>query len=371
MKQKQISWVIKSLVPEAVYTNRAEFLQYFHRAAHEAAHRRTSSTVLLGRRRMGKTEIFKRVVNRLFSEQDPRDPLAVVPVYYSFPDTRMDEKRFAKKYLENFMRYYVGFYTRHPEWIHDEPEGEKLLSLLENARSQYPFTRTFDVILNKYHSIICGDAVFPQETAMNTPRRIADIDDTTIVVFLDELQNTRMPQFDFEIVGWLQEAVESPNCPHFVTGSAMSILAREILGRGSLFGRFRSKEIEAMSEYWGAELVLKAADYYGAEVPEILAPVVAERCGGNPYYITAVIQQAAESSTPLADEAALNKILAVDISSGFIWGELHEQVMRWIERINEHHITKWVLYLSALEPDDKIDINRIQEELRAREGLDV
>ncbi|MCP4111563.1 MAG: hypothetical protein GY749_39580, partial [Desulfobacteraceae bacterium] len=40
-------------------------------------------------------------------------------------------------------------------------------------------------------------------------------------------------------------------------------------------------------------------------------------------------------------------------------------------RINEHHITKWVLYLSALEPDDKIDINRIQEELRAREGLDV
>jgi hypothetical protein len=32
------------------------------------------STVLFGQRRMGKTEIFKRIVNRLFFEQDHRDP---------------------------------------------------------------------------------------------------------------------------------------------------------------------------------------------------------------------------------------------------------------------------------------------------------
>nr|VFK47449.1 MAG: hypothetical protein BECKTC1821D_GA0114238_104713 [Candidatus Kentron sp. TC]VFK60479.1 MAG: hypothetical protein BECKTC1821F_GA0114240_104614 [Candidatus Kentron sp. TC] len=42
---------------------------------------------------------------------------------------------------------------------------------------------------------------------------------TEIFKFLDEFQNTRLPQ-----------AVESPTCPHFVTGSAMSILVREILG---------------------------------------------------------------------------------------------------------------------------------------------
>ncbi|MCP4221022.1 MAG: hypothetical protein GY765_40710 [bacterium] len=371
MKPRQTSWVVKPDVPEPVYTDRAEFLEYFHHAALEGAHRRTMSTVLLGRRRMGKTEIFKRVVNRLFFEQDPRDPMAVVPVYFSFPDTRMDEKRFATKYLENFMRYYVGFYTRHPEWIFDEPAGGELLSLLEHARSQYPFTRTFDVMLRKYKSVITGDAVFPQETALNTPRRIADIDDSTIVMFLDELQNTRMPHFDFEIVGWLQEAVESTNCPHFVTGSAMSILAREILGRGSLFGRFDSETIEPMSGYWGTELVLNAARYYQAEVPELMGPVIADRCGGNPFYITAVIRQTAKRREPLENEEALNKILAVDISSGFIWGDLHEQVMRWITRLNDYNITKWILYLSALEPDDKIDITRIREELRAREGSDV
>ena len=147
----------------------------------------------------------------------------------------------------------------------------------------------------------------------------------------------------------MQEAVESPTCPHFVTGSAMSILAKEILGRGSLFGRFRSRPIESMTEYWGSELALNAARHYKADISETMAPVVAERCGGNPFYITAVIQQSVELNKPLIDETVLNEILAVDLSSGFIWGELSDQVSKWIARINEYNITKWVLYLSAME----------------------
>ncbi|MDM8525957.1 hypothetical protein QUF80_21495 [Desulfococcaceae bacterium HSG8] len=38
----------------------------------------------------------------------------------------------------------------------------------------------------------------------------------------------------------------------------------------------------------------------------------------------------------ISDEDSLNNILAVDITSGFIWGELNDQVTRWIHRINEH-----------------------------------
>ncbi|MBV7338144.1 hypothetical protein KFU94_59950 [Chloroflexi bacterium TSY] len=110
-------WVTKPLVPDEVYTDRAEFLDYFYNAALNAAARRTMSTVLLGQRRMGKTEIFRRVVNRLFFEQDPHDPKAVVPVYYLFPNEQPDRLSFAIDYLENFMRYYVGFYTQQPGWF--------------------------------------------------------------------------------------------------------------------------------------------------------------------------------------------------------------------------------------------------------------
>ncbi|ETR66315.1 MAG: hypothetical protein OMM_12955 [Candidatus Magnetoglobus multicellularis str. Araruama] len=85
-----------------------------------------------------------------------------------------------------------------------------------------------------------------------------------------------------------------------------------------------------------------------------MSGIISDRCGGNPFYITAVIQQARELSMPIYDEETLNEILAVDITSGFIWGELHDQVNRWIHRINDFNITKWILYLAALDENNNL-----------------
>lgn len=256
-------WVIKPLVPDEIYTDREEFLEYFYNAAFNVVGRRTMSTVLLGQRRMGKTEIFRRVVNRLFFEQDPHDPKAVVPVYYTFSDDEPDRRQFAIKYLENFIRYYVGFYTRQTEAIVDNYTGDALIAWVEQSRTLYPFTTRLDSLLRWRHSFTKDPtAVSPEQLAVEIPRRVSDVDDSTIVVFLDEFQNTRLPQYEFSIVGYMKEAVESNTCPHFVTGSAMSILAQEILGRGSLFGRFDSHPIGPLSEFWGAELAMRAARHY-------------------------------------------------------------------------------------------------------------
>ncbi|QTA82440.1 p-loop domain-containing protein [Desulfonema limicola] len=374
---KNIPWVVKPIVPEEVYTDREEFLEYFYKAALEAAHRRTMSTVLLGQRRMGKTEIFKRVVNRLFFEQDPKSPDSVVPVYFSFPDTIENKKDFALKYLENFMRYYLAFYTNQPDIITGNTKGEKLINLAKEIRPFFPFKKTLDLAIEWHDDIVKDYSVIPHQDALEVPRRISDLNDSTIVMFLDEFQNTRLPQYNFDIVGFMQEAVESPTCPHFVTGSAMSILAREIIGRGSLFGRFHGHDIKSLSGYWGTELAHKSACYYKIEVPETMAPVLSEKCGGNPFYINAVVHQAAELGQPVSNEKALNKILAVDITSGFIWGELNDQVTKWISRINEYNITKWILYLSALDENTeeenrgRLNIERIQQELLKREGKNV
>jgi hypothetical protein len=371
------NWIIKPLVPEEVYTDRQEFLEYFYHAALEAGHRRTMSTVLLGQRRMGKTEIFKRVVNRLFFEQDPKDPKAAVPVYFSFPDSPTDAVTFGKEYLENFLRYYAAFYTRDYTLIRKNYIGSELAAVLKDARSAVPCPETLDWMIITLRCIEKGESTLPHRDALEVPRRASDNDDTTVVMFLDEFQNTRLPQYNFDIVGYTQEALESPTCPHFVTGSAISILSREIIGRGALFGRFDTEEIKAMSGYYGAELAMKAARYHKAGVSELAAPLIAERCGGNPFYINAVIRQAAKQGKEISGEEVLNEILAVDITSGFIWGELNDQVTRWISRVNEYGITKWILYLSALDENiadetrGRLDTERIRREVKKRSGEDV
>jgi hypothetical protein len=363
-------WAIKTLVAEEVYTDREFFLDYFYKIGLNARTRRTMSTVLLGQRRMGKTEIFKRVVNRLFFEQDYRDPDAVVPIYFSFPDTFKDRWDFAAKYVENVIRWYVAFRLRDKRIL--SKRNVKLPQLQEIVQQKLIMTPGFEGSLEFLDCLLeKKGVVIPEQVALYYPRDVSDSDDSTIVVFLDEFQNLRLPQYDFDVVGYMQEAVESPTCPHFVTGSAMSILAREILGRGSLFGRFRSQQIEPLTGYYGAELTRNAAKYYQTSVSEEMAPIVAERCGENPFYINAVIQQAAEQEQAILDEESLNTILAVDLSSGFIFSELSDQVNKWIERINEYGITKWVLYLSALEEGERLDLDRIQQQLIEKEGQHV
>ncbi len=60
--QNSNNWVIRTEVPEEVYTDRHEHMNYFfYNSALKAATRRTMSTVLLGQRRMGKTELFNMI----------------------------------------------------------------------------------------------------------------------------------------------------------------------------------------------------------------------------------------------------------------------------------------------------------------------
>ncbi len=364
-------WAIRPITPEEVYTDRAEPLEYLYQYALKAITRRAMSTVLLGQRRMGKTEIFKRVVNRLFFGQEHyADPYnSAVPVYYSFQDRITDRWDFSEKYTENFLRWYAAFRLRDISLL--SPKSADTKDLTRIIRDRMPVSEGLDAALSLYDAFPGRNVTVPEEWALWLPRRVSDLDDSTVVMFLDEFQHTRLPQYNFDIVGLMQEAVESPTCPHFVTGSAMSILASEILGRGSLFGRFESEPIGPLTEYWGTELTRRSARYYRAEVPDDTAPVVAARCGGNPFYITAVVRQSVKQGKPLSDEEKINEILAVDLSSGFIWGELNDQVERWIHRINEQGITKWVLYLSALEEGEWIKPERIQQSLMEKEGKNV
>ncbi|ETR67863.1 MAG: hypothetical protein OMM_11133 [Candidatus Magnetoglobus multicellularis str. Araruama] len=361
-------FAIKTLVADEIYTDRKEFLDLFYNEALKAATRRTVSMVLLGQRRMGKTEIFKRVVNRLFFEQDHKDPNAVVPVYYKFPDHITDPWNFSIEYVENFIKWYIAFRMRDPDIL-----DEKFIMLNDLPgfiKSNVELTKGLSYSLRLLEALVKKDGVYPEKAAVKLPRSLSDRDNTTIVMFLDEIQNLHLPQHDFRIVGYMQDAVESPTCPHFVTGSAMSIL-NDILGKGSLYGRFDAEPIKRFTNFYGAELVGKTSMYCKADISEIMRPVISEKCGGNPFYINAVVRRSAKLNEPLNDEESINRILAIDLSSGFIYQELRDQVIKWIDRLNDHNITKWILYLAALEEADKIDPERIQKELKVREGTDV
>ena len=123
---------IQTLVPEDVYTDRQEHIDYLYNAALRAINKRTMSTVLLGQRRMGKTEIFKRVVNRLFFEQDRPEDIhsSVVPVYFSFSDVFLDRWDFSLRYAENLLRWYSAFRFQDTKLLSEEHFPKAKLTFL-------------------------------------------------------------------------------------------------------------------------------------------------------------------------------------------------------------------------------------------------
>jgi len=358
---------LETFVPEEVYTDRQEHLDYFYEAALKAITRRTMSTVLLGQRRMGKTEIFLRVVNRLFVEQNNKEN-AVIPVFFQFSEENITHHNFALQYVENFLRWFAAFRLRDIQLLHTPRDFNELLNYIEK---HITMTRGLYIAIDAAKAIMKKGVVEPAKVSIMLPKDVAYADDITIAMFLDEFQNTKLPHLNFSIVGFFQTSVESLRCPHFVTGSAMSILTDEILGKGALYGRFDYKRIQRFTDYYGEELVLKTSKYYGATIDSGMPTIISDRCGGNPFYITAIIRQAVKQKIEIKNESILNKLLAIDISSGFIWMELSDQVNRWIQRINDYGITKWILYLSAIEENDEIDIYRIQKDLKKYEYVDV
>jgi len=185
-------FAIKTLVPDEIYTDRKEFLDLFYNEALKAATRRTVSMVLLGQRRMGKTEIFKRVVNRLFFEQNHKDSKTVVPVYYKFPDNITDPWKFSIEYVENFIKWYAAFRMRNPDIL--EKKFIKLNDLPDFVKSNIEVTKGFNYSLRMLEAFEEKDGVYPEKAAVQLPRSVSDRDDTTIVMFLDEIQNLHLPQ---------------------------------------------------------------------------------------------------------------------------------------------------------------------------------
>jgi hypothetical protein len=359
--------IVESLIPDEVYTDRQEHIDYYYKAALKAINRQTMSSVLLGQRRMGKTEIFKRVVNRLFYGQENQKDV-VIPVFYQFPENSFSHKAFALQYIENFLRWFAAFHLNSPDLLRNPVEMNDFLNCFENQISMTQGTR---FAIDLFKAVKSDGVVVPEYKAIHMPKAVAFSDNIRIAMFLDEFQNTRKPHQNFNIVGCFQEAVESPRCPHFVTGSAISILHDEILGKGALYGRFRADRIASFTDYYATELVHRAALFYHADISLEMAPVIADKCGGNPFYITAIVQQAAIQEMRIDQEETLNEIMAIDISSGFIWAELSDQVNGWIKRINELGITKWVLYLAAIEEKDEIDLYRIQHALKEYEYVEI
>jgi len=156
------------------------------------------------------------------------------------------------------------------------------------------------------------------ECAVGALRFVADRNKEPIFVMLDEFQPVIKIKDESgispNVLGRYQEAVDSRRCPHLVTGSAVPLLTKDIIGRGSLFGSFRAVYIRGLEGYHVFELCQKLGKYYAVEVNPEMSAELARRTGGNPFYLDCIFAGAEGVGKNLNDIASVNEIISYELT---------------------------------------------------------
>ncbi|MFQ6119589.1 MAG: hypothetical protein ACE5KE_06860, partial [Methanosarcinales archaeon] len=318
---------IFEVLSDKIFTDREEVLNYFWELIKEYIPRYVvANTVLIAHRRQGKTEIFHRLYNKAFWEQDK-----VVPIYYTFEEANFETRNFSNQYFKNFVMQYIAFKEKNPRYLKRDIDYNDMREYGKKAGNQ-----GLEEIVERYYS---GkhDAWF-LKTAIQGPRIVADLNKERILVMLDEFHNVKRIRnkdgTDPNALGYYQYGVESWICPHFIN---------EIVGSGALYGRFHYYRMGGLKPTDGEVLAKKLAKEFGVKIGEGIGTILSEKVGGNPFYITCVIQSAKELTKNIYTIEDVDELFCYDVTQGGIWAEVMNHLANTVLQINEKWVTEQVL----------------------------
>jgi len=347
------------VLSDEIFTDREELLAQLKNLAYEAKFKRYISHSLLGHRRIGKTEVMKRAYNELFWEQDE-----IVPVYIDFDQLRMTTELFASEYLSRFLSQYLAFKTKNPSIVNQR-------GFLEIAREYAQDTDNHVVIkiLDEYQRVSQGwMSWMTYDCAVNAPLDISRETGEPMYIMLDEFQHVieicdenGLPA---NALGKFRPPIESRRCPHLISGSAVTLMTQDILGRGSLFGRTRPIYIRGLEGYHVEELCQKLGKYHSVSITSEMSGELYRRTGGNPFYLNCIFARARKLNRDLVDYTAVNSVISYELTQGTIWSELYRQLNYYFVTINEKDITKNIFYFASRYQDEEIKPKEVAQNMR-------
>ncbi|MCP4157440.1 MAG: hypothetical protein GY757_57550, partial [bacterium] len=98
-----------------LFTGRKEELTFFLKWINDIKEKKSQSTAVMARRKMGKTAILERLFNITFFKND-----GVIPFYYEVKENKMWVVDFCQEFFLTFIYQYIAFKTRKPEYLKPE-----------------------------------------------------------------------------------------------------------------------------------------------------------------------------------------------------------------------------------------------------------
>ncbi|MCI0470771.1 MAG: hypothetical protein L0Y73_03840, partial [Candidatus Aminicenantes bacterium] len=247
-----------------LFTGRKKDMDFFLKWINDIKERKSQSTALLARRKMGKTAILERLFNITFYKND-----GVIPFYYEVKEKKMWVVDFCKDFFLTFIYQYIAFKSRKPGYLN--PENKSDFKKASEIAKQEGLDYLCGIIEGAAHAVAHDAIDILWEIVREAPKTIAARQKEYILQMIDEFQFLNAMIYrdkDTQILaddlagGYLSTA-ESKIAPLLVSGSWVGWLMN--LLRTMLPSRFKYEYLENMPENEAVEMIYKFSRFF--EVP--------------------------------------------------------------------------------------------------------
>ena len=291
-----------------VFVNREYELDLFWTWATSVPKIAQNSFALVGLRRTGKTAILHQLFNRLFYEQK-----AVMPVYISFSEylyspepITVDE--FASEYFTWYMRSYLAFHYRKPEFLRWRYKLRQLRQFAEQVSDDF----ATQWIEEYQQSVLESPPNSLAKWIITFPMGAAAIKNMPSALMIDEFQvltkvyNPKSGRH-YDLTNGFQHASETRWAPLLVSGSSISMLVGKALG-GMLSGRFKTRHLSPLSREHTHDLVARLGAQSKISVTKELAEAIWLLTLGYPYSIRSLMNSTSPARQRYPDLSALGEV---------------------------------------------------------------
>jgi hypothetical protein len=331
-----------------LFTGRKAELDYFLKWISNIKERKSMSTAVLARRKMGKTAIMERLFNITFYKND-----GVIPFYYEVKETKMWVVDFCVQFFLCFIYQYIAFKTRKSEYLKPEEKSDfaKVINIAKKEGMDY----LIGIIESTAHATTHERVDILWDIVREAPQTIAFRQKEFIVQMIDEFQFLNAMiywdkaksdnQLADTLAGGYLSTAESKIAPMLVSGSWVGWLMDEL--NNMLPARFRYKYLKNMPEDEASEVLFKYSRFFDIPVTEETAFSLVRISEGNPFYISSVIR----SDYPDKDLTSIDGLTGtlefetLD-DQGLIKTSWMEYMAKAFPKINDRNAKNMVLHLS-------------------------
>ncbi len=328
-----------------LFTGRKKELSYFLKWIDDIKGRKSQSTAVLARRKMGKTALLERLFNITYFKND-----GVIPFYYEVKESNVWIVDFCQDFFLTFIYQYIAFKTRKAGYLNREKKNSLEEAKKDALKEGLDYLTGF--IENTAYSVKNEQVDILWNTVREAPKLIAFGEKEFIVQMIDEFQFLNaMIYWDKDkknladnLAGGYLSTAESKVAPLLVTGSWVGWLMN--LLRMMLPARFKYKYLNNMPEDEAMEMVYNYSHFFEVPVTGETAYLITALTEGSPFYTSSIIRSECEDKD-LTSIEGLTRILEFETldNRGVIKGTWMEYVKKAFAKVNDRNAKKIVLHL--------------------------